>query len=77
MIEIGGLTNYQVKMLDKMWSISDEDDLNLWRASLSHQDYLLSLTLQELVEWEIIDEFLRDDHDLDSSKKLLKGFLKG
>ena len=57
-ITLTNLTQYQVNMLDKMWSIDSLEDFTQWRQSLDDEDQRLSLDLAEAVRIAMSDEVL-------------------
>ena len=54
------LTQRQSELLDKLWTFQTGDELALWRETLNHDDYLMSITLQNLMIYEFIDLNLGD-----------------
>ena len=54
------LTQRQSELLDKLWAFQTRDELELWRETLNHDDYLMSITLQNMMIYEFIDLNLGD-----------------
>ena len=57
-ITLTNLTQYQVNMLDKMWSIDSLEDFTQWQKSLDDEDQQLSMDLAEAVRTVMSDEVL-------------------
>jgi hypothetical protein len=53
-MQINGLTERQVELLDTMWSIEEFTELEEWMATLSKEDKAQAELLQRLV---ILEEF--------------------
>lgn len=71
MITIDGLTKKEVKLLDIMWSIQDEQVYDEWKSALSEQLQDLVDVLEELVLYETLEEELQD---FSEAQKVLKKF---
>jgi hypothetical protein len=54
-MNIENLKPHQVKLLDKMWSIQNKDDLDIWMASLNETDLDAVIVLRQLMIYEFID----------------------
>lgn len=63
-IELHGLTQEQVDMLDLMWAMSDLEEVEAWQATLSPQELEMSLSLQVMVLQEAAEQIMMDDVDL-------------
>jgi hypothetical protein len=53
-MQINGLTERQVELLDTMWAIDEFDELEAWMQTLSNADKAEAELLQRLV---ILEEF--------------------
>jgi hypothetical protein len=54
------LTQRQSELLDELWAFQTRDELELWRETLNNDDYLMSITLQNMIIYEFIDLNLGD-----------------
>lgn len=54
------LTQRQSELLDKLWEFQTRDELEIWRETLNHDDYSMSITLQNMIVYEYIDLNLGD-----------------
>jgi hypothetical protein len=54
-MNIENLKPHQVKLLDKMWSIQNKDDLDIWMAGLNETDLNAVIVLRQLMIYEFID----------------------
>ena len=54
------LTQRQSELLDELWAFQTRDELELWRETLNNDDYLMSITLQNMMIYEFIDLNLGD-----------------
>jgi hypothetical protein len=68
---IGGLTQYQVEMLDMMWALDTFEEYNEWYEGLSREDQLLADSLQQMVIAEALEE---DLGEMKEATKLLSKF---
>lgn len=57
---ITGLTERELTMLNTMWSLETYDDLIEWQSSLSDADFRLSVSLQQLLLFQALDEIIED-----------------
>ena len=57
-MQINGLTEHQVELLDTMWSIEEFDELEAWMQTLSTKDRIEAENLQRLVILEQFEEIL-------------------
>ena len=57
-MQINGLTEHQVELLDTMWAIEEWDDVESWMATLSRADRMEAQNLQRLVILEAFEELL-------------------
>ena len=53
-IQIDGLNDKQVQMLDKLWTCDTTDDVLEWMNTLSKEDFFMAVTLQEMILDEMI-----------------------
>lgn len=58
MINITGLTQEQVDMLDIIWSFDTKEEYNEWFETLDGDEYLMCRGLMELLTLAILDEAL-------------------
>jgi hypothetical protein len=71
MIQIQNLTEYQVEMLDHMWSLDTYEEYQEWMDLLDDEDRALAESLSELV---IIAEMDNVIGDCKEAKDALKKF---
>jgi hypothetical protein len=71
MIQIENLTEYQVEMLDHMWSLDSLEEFEEWYALLDEEDQLLADNLQQMIVLAEMDNLIGDCKD---AKQLLKKF---
>ena len=57
-MQINGLTEHQVELLDTMWAIEEFDELEAWMATLCRADRIEAENLQRLVILEQFEEIL-------------------
>jgi hypothetical protein len=57
-MQIDGLTERQVELLDTMWEIEEFTELEAWMATLSAEDKFEAENLQRLVVLETFEELL-------------------
>lgn len=70
-IHIDGLTEYQVKLLDKMWSLNTHRELTDWFDTLDKPDLLAATTLQIIVMQEFSEQTaLTDDTGIKMLEKI-------
>ncbi len=60
-MQINGLTEHQVELLDTMWAIEEFTELEEWMATLSRADRMEAQRLQQLVILETFDELMAED----------------
>jgi len=60
-MQINGLTERQVELLDTMWTIEEFTELEEWMATLSRADRMEAENLQRLVVLETFEELLAKD----------------
>jgi hypothetical protein len=72
MIQIDGLTEYQVEMLDHMWSLKTQEEYEDWLSLLCEEDFLTARSLSILIALECLDKELDPNHAL--AKELLSKF---
>jgi hypothetical protein len=75
-MNIENLKPHQVKLLDKMWSIQNKDDLDTWMAGLNETDLNAVIVLRQLMIYEFIDTAtsIMKSEDFVSVNKLLSKF---
>jgi hypothetical protein len=71
MITIDNLTEYQVEMLDHMWSLDSMEEYEEWYNLLDDEDQQLADSLQQMIILAEVDNLLEDCTD---AKQLLKKF---
>jgi hypothetical protein len=71
MINIENLTEYQVEMLDHMWSLDSLEEYEEWYNLLDEEDQLLADSLQQMIILAEMDELISDCKD---AKEVLKKF---
>jgi hypothetical protein len=71
MISIDNLTEYQVEMLDHMWSLDSLEEYEDWYNLLDDEDQQLADSLQQMIILAEVDNLLDDCND---AKELLKKF---
>jgi hypothetical protein len=72
MIQIEGLTQYQVEMLDHMWSLKTQEEYEDWLSLLCEEDLLTARSLAMLIALECLDKEMDPNHRL--AKDVLKKF---
>jgi hypothetical protein len=60
MPQINNLTEYQVEMLDHMWSLDSFEEYEEWYNLLDDEDQLLADSLQEMIVLAEMDEIISD-----------------
>ena len=71
MIQIHNLTEYQVEMLDHMWSLDSIEEYEEWYNLLDEEDQILAESLQEMIILAEMDNLMGDFKD---AKEVLKKF---
>lgn len=71
MIQIHNLTEYQVEMLDHMWSLETIEEYEEWYDLLDEEDQILAESLQEMIILAEMDNLMDDCKD---AKEVLKKF---
>jgi len=59
-MQINGLTERQVELLDTMWAIEEFTELEEWMATLTRADRFEAENLQRLVILETFEELMAD-----------------
>jgi hypothetical protein len=73
-LQIDSLTEEQVKLLDKMWTLETIDDLEKWIRTLPpHQVHMVKV-LRELLILSMIDEDVEEMSSYPEAAKMLKKF---
>jgi len=57
-ITLTNLTQYQVEMLDMMWSLDSFEEFTEWQDSLDAEDKQLSQSLADAVRQSAMDEII-------------------
>lgn len=73
MIQINNLSEYEVEMLDLMWSLDTEEEFFDWYNLLDDDDQKLADYLQELVILAHAEETIEETNYKDA-KQVLKKF---
>jgi len=73
-MQIQGLTEEQVEMLDFMWSLDSLEEFEEWKAGLDRRERLLADTLQRMVLMATLDDVLEDVTKFPEAKQLLRQF---
>ena len=71
MIQIENLTEYQVEMLEHMWSLESEEEYEEWYDLLDEEDHQLADTLQQMIILAEMDDLMDGCKD---AKEVLKKF---
>jgi hypothetical protein len=71
MIQIENLTEYQVEMLDHMWTLDSMEEYMEWYHLLDEEDQQLADSLQEMIILAQMDNLMGNCND---AKQLLKKF---
>jgi hypothetical protein len=61
MIRIDGLTDRQVKFLDKMWSMDTQEEVAAWFRTLRDDDLNMAVTLHEMLVSQMLEQPAEDD----------------
>jgi hypothetical protein len=67
-MQINGLTERQVELLDTMWAIEEFTELEDWMATLSKADRVEAESLQRLVILETLEEMLEQSKYPDANR---------
>jgi hypothetical protein len=71
-MQINGLTERQVELLDTMWAIEEFTELEEWMKTLSRADRIEAQRLQQLVVLEAFEELLAKDGYPDANRVIDK-----
>jgi hypothetical protein len=71
MIQIENLTEYQVEMLDHMWSLDSMEEYEEWYNLLDDEDQKLAESLQQMIILAEMDNLMGDFKD---ANEVLKKF---
>ena len=71
MIQIENLTEYQVEMLEHMWSLESVEEYEEWYALLDEEDQQLADSLQQMIILAEMDDLMNGCKD---AKEVLKKF---
>jgi len=69
MIRIDGLTDRQVKFLDKMWSMDTQEEVAAWFRTLSDDDLNMAVTLHEMLASQMLEQ--PAEEDVSDARKML------
>jgi len=72
MIELRGLTEHQVELLDIIWNIDSMPEVEEWVATLSDSDQMECHSLIELLAIEIMDSQLKLSVKFPEADKVIK-----
>jgi len=72
MIELHGLTEHQVELLDIIWNIDSMPEVEEWIATLSDRDQMECHSLVELLAIEIMDSQLKLSVKFPEADKVIK-----
>lgn len=73
-MQIQGLTEEQVEMLDFMWTLDSMEEFDEWKAGLDRREQLMAETLQRMVLMAALDDVLEEETKFPEAKQLLKQF---
>jgi hypothetical protein len=73
-MQIQGLTEEQVEMLDFMWSLDSMEEFEEWKATLDRRERLMADSLQKMVLMAALDDVLEEETKFPEAKQLLKQF---
>jgi hypothetical protein len=73
-MQIQGLTEEQVEMLDFMWSLDSFEEFEEWKAGLDRREQLMADTLQHMVLAAALDDHLESVTKFPEAKQLLQQF---
>ena len=73
-MQIQGLTEEQVEMLDFMWSLDSLEEFEEWKSGLDRREQLLADTLQRMILRATLDDVLEDVTKFPEAKQLLRQF---
>ena len=68
-MRIEGLTQEQCEMLDKMWALDTDEEIYEYFKTLSDEQYLMAMTLQEMLIQECEEEQVKN---MPTAKRMLK-----
>lgn len=68
-MRIEGLTQEQCDMLDTMWTLDTAEEIYEYFKTLSHEQYLMAITLQEMIIQECEEEQV---DNINLAKNMLK-----
>jgi hypothetical protein len=73
-MQIQGLTEEQVEMLDFMWTLDSLEEFEEWKATLDRREQLMADTLQHMVLAASLDDHLESVTKFPEAKQLLRQF---
>ena len=73
-MQIQGLTEEQVEMLDFMWSLDSMEEFEEWKTTLDRRERLMADSLQKMVLLAALDDVLEAEKTYPDAKQLLKQF---
>ena len=68
-IQLDGLNDKQVKMLDKLWTCDTNEALQKWLRTLNTADFQMAVTLQEMIISEMVTK--PAEKDVTTARKML------
>jgi hypothetical protein len=73
-MQIQGLTEEQVEMLDFMWTLDSMEEFDEWKATLDRREQVMADSLQKMVLLAALDDVLEAEKTYPDAKQLLKQF---
>jgi len=73
-MQIQGLTEEQIEMLDFMWTLDSLEEFEEWKSSLDRRERLMADSLQKMVLMAALDDVLEEETKFPEAKQLLKQF---
>jgi len=73
-MQIQGLTEEQVEMLDFMWTLDSMEEFEEWKSGLDRRERLMADSLQKMVLMAALDDVLEEETKFPEAKQLLKQF---
>lgn len=73
-MQIQGLTEEQVEMLDFMWTLDSMEEFDEWKAGLDRREQLMADSLQKMVLMAALDDVLEEEISFPEANQLLKAF---
>jgi len=73
-MQIQGLNEEQIEMLDFMWSLDSMEEFDEWKATLDRREQVMADSLQKMVLLAALDDVLEAEKTYPDAKQLLKQF---